>query len=240
MNRKVPLAILCCFLIAFILQGTLKLCGVFVFDKALDWDIFRIIDSSIFLYVVYYSIFIFISIYCLSFCLLCKPYSKKWWHYVLIAVVSVAMTLIKRFTLATITNQIIYDIIIYVVLPVIINLTADKDNRLIFNDKVTNVVVITSLQILLYFSYMGLNYWSGMLNSIIATTQYVLQPSAMFLIITEVYIGLGLLMLSSNAIISQIKQGGANMFFPVNLSTEEAKEKELEELKEKQENKEKK
>ena len=45
-NSKVPIAILSCFLIAFILQGILKISGVFIFEKALDWEIFKIIDNS--------------------------------------------------------------------------------------------------------------------------------------------------------------------------------------------------
>ena len=82
-NHKVPSAILSCFLIAFIIQGVLKLSGIFVFDKALDWDIFKIIDNNKFLYVVYYSILIFIVEYCLSFALTTKCYSKKWYHTVI-------------------------------------------------------------------------------------------------------------------------------------------------------------
>ena len=44
-NNKVPIAILSCFLIAFILQGVLKISGILVFEKALNWEIFDIIDT---------------------------------------------------------------------------------------------------------------------------------------------------------------------------------------------------
>jgi hypothetical protein len=66
-NKKVPIAILSCFLIAFILQGILKISGLFVFEKALNLEIFNIIDNSILFQIFYYSLLSFISIYCLSF-----------------------------------------------------------------------------------------------------------------------------------------------------------------------------
>ena len=56
LNKKVPLAILCCFLIAFLIQGILKLSGVFIFEKVLDWDIFSIIDSNLWLNILFNSI----------------------------------------------------------------------------------------------------------------------------------------------------------------------------------------
>lgn len=72
-NNKVPIAVLSCFLIAFIIQGILKLCGIFVFEKALDLDIFKLIDNNLWLQIIYYSLIVFATMYCLSFSLTSRP-----------------------------------------------------------------------------------------------------------------------------------------------------------------------
>lgn len=236
MNKKVPFAILSCFLIAFVLQLALKMCGVFIFEKALSWDIFRIIDSNIILNTFYYSIFVFVAMYCCSFALSTKPYSTKIWHYIVLAGVSIGVTFVKNFTPLNITLQFIYDILCYILVPLLINLTLRKEDKIIISDKLTNVVVLVSMQTLMYFVYLGLCYWSSMACSLIPITQVVLYPSTMFLIYFEVYFGLALLMLCMNVVIKEAK----NMHFPVNIGSDEAKAKELKEHKEKLENKKKK
>lgn len=240
MNRKVPLAILCCFLITFILQGTLKLCGVFVFEKALDWDIFRIIDSSQVLTIIFYSIINLIAVFCFSFTFTSNPYSKKWWHYVIMVGVTVPITALRCKVQMNIPLGTLFDIINYIILPIAINLSTSKEYRVYSKSKLTNCVTISSLQILLYITYLGLNYWSGLLNEVSSAFQHILYASSNFLIILEVYIGTALLMLTMNMIISEIKKGGADMFIPMNVASDEAKEKELQEHKEKLENKKKK
>ena len=94
-NSKVPIAILSCFLIAFIIQGSLKLGGILIFEKALDWEIFSIIDNSKILQSIIYPIFTCLNIYCLSFSLSNIPYSRKWFHYVIIIVVGYASTIYR-------------------------------------------------------------------------------------------------------------------------------------------------
>lgn len=229
-NSKVPFAILSCFTIAFVLQGILKLCGVFIFEKALNWEIFTIIDNSKILSVFYFSIYVFITIYCLAFALTNKPYSKKWYHYVILFVASFGSMLIKFYANAMLTNvavDILFDLALYVGVPLLIYFTTPKQDRLFQKNSLTNVVLVITMQMLLYFLYLGLNYWSTILNTIIPETQYLASASSAILVQLEVYIGLGSLMLTMNMLIRNfIKEG--NMWEPINIATEEAKEKELE------------
>ena len=165
-NDKVPMAILSCFLIAFILQGILKISGVFVFEKALDWGIFKIIDNNLWLSIIHYSIIVFITIYCLSFSLTNKPYSKKWYHYVIVAVVSLANTIVKLKWQLPYQAHILFDIFMYIVVPLIIYFTTSKDKRL-FGNSINDIIVSITIQVALYFCYIGLGYWSALLNSIL-------------------------------------------------------------------------
>lgn len=240
MNRKVPFAMLSCFLIAFILQGVLKICGVFVFDKVLDWQIFAIIDNSKILNIIFCIILMFITIYCLSFTFTTKFYSKKWYHYVFL-VVSCAFIIILRLENKNIPfkTQILLDVFIYILVPLIVNFTTPKENRL-FKLDITGIVSTTCLHIMLYFVYLGLTYWSGILSSCIFVEPKYYLSSANFLIKFEVYIGLVLFMLSSNLLINYIKRRALNMMLPFDIANDEAKEKELAEAKAKKENKKKK
>lgn len=205
-NQKVPVALLSCFLIAFVLQGILKLCGVFIFEKALDWDIFRIIDSSKALSIIYYSLLNFIAVYCLSFALTSRPYSKKWYHYLLIFIGSFGTTIFKFLLNTPLQVEFIYDMISYIIIPVIINITTTSDCRMFKLDNITNIILTITLQILLYFSYLGLCYWSTLLNSLILVTQVVVYASTTLLIAFEAYIGLITLMLSLNVFVKLIKK----------------------------------
>ena len=223
-NSKVPSAILCCFAIAFIIQGVLKLSGVFIFDKVLNWDFFKIIDNNLWLEIVYYSIFVFIIIYCLSFSISTKPYSKKWWHYVIIAIASFGITTLKMLLNTTFQLYVLYDIINYILVPFIISIT--NDNEIFKKKSLTNIVLILLMQILLYFCYLGMGYWSSLLSSFVIVEPTVLQSSANFLISMEVYIGLVLIMLSLNLFLRSIK-----MRIPIDIANDEAKEKELERIK---------
>lgn len=235
-NRKVPFAILCCFLIAFILQGILKLCGVFVFEKALDWEIFEIIDNSMWLSIIYYSIIIFIAMYCLSFTLSVRPYSKCWYHYVILVVFAFGITTLKYLTgnasttTGTARIDILYDIILYIFVPLLIYFTTPKRYRLFENMSLRNVVLIIAFQIMLYFIYLGLNYWSVILTSVIPSTQYIVYSASMLLIQLEVYIGLVAIMLSANICLN-IFVKEYNMLKPVNIASDEAKKKEIERIK---------
>ena len=229
-NEKVPFALLSCFLIAFVLQGILKLCGIFVFEKALDWDIFNIIDSNNIINIIYSSILMFITICCLSFTFTTRFYSTKWYHYIIIEVVSLVTIILRIYnTNISFSNNTLLDILIYIVVPIIINFTTNKRNRL-FKLNGTGIIVTISLHIMLYFVYLGLTYWSGILSSfIIIRPEYYLSAIA-FLLRLEVYLGLILFMLSSNFLINFIK-GGGGMILPFDIANDEAKEKELEEQK---------
>lgn len=226
-NSKVPSAILICFLIAFVVQGGLKLGGVFVFEKALDWQIFTIIDNSRVLQTIYYSIIVMIIVYCLSFVFTSKPYSKKWYHYVIIVVAAVGFTTFRLNDLDY-KIEILCDICLYVIIPFVINLTTEKEDKLL-EVNLFNVLLTLSIQIGLYFSYLGLTYWSSLLSSICIQNIIYLPASTNFLIQFEKYIGLIALMLSVNILIKRIKE----MIKPIDIASDEAKEKELKRIKEK-------
>lgn len=234
-NNKVPIAILSCFLIAFILQGVLKISGILVFEKVLDWEIFIIIDSNFILQVIYYSVFLFISIYCLAFSLTSKPYSRKWYHYIIILATAMVTTIVRLKVRTDYKVDILIDILIYLLVPFIINITTESKDRLSFTS-VDNIIISLSMQIALYLCYIGLNFWSGLLTSIIAIDNLMLSASANFLVQLEVYLGLALFMLSINIIIHKIKER-ENMFRPMNIASDEAKVKELEEKKAKKNSK---
>lgn len=234
-NSKVPIAILSCFLIAFIIQGVLKISGIFIFEKALDWEIFKIIDNNAILECIYYSLITFINIYCLSFALTSKPYSNKWYHYIILLIVSFGSTTIKN--LITFTNQIyiIFDVFVYIVVPFIINLTTLKENKILKND-IFGIIITLALNIMMYFCYIGLVYWSNLLTSLLPISPFFISSSTFFLIRLEVYIGLIAFMISMNIVIKEIiemKKIIRNINLPVDIASDEAKIEELENLKNK-------
>lgn len=220
-NSKVPVAILSCFLIAFILQGVLKLCGVLVFEKALNWDIFNIIDKYKSLQIIYYSIFSFIVIYCLSFSMTAKPYSNKWWHYLIILITSIGLILIREYVAISMQINIVLDVIAYSIVPSIINITMNRRDRL-FDNNTFGVISTLTIHILLYFCYLGLGYWSNMLNSILPVNSLWHSSSRFFLIKLEVYVGLVAFMLTTNETIKYTRRYN-NMDMPVDIATKKAK-----------------
>lgn len=205
-NNKVPVAVLSCFLIAFILQGVLKISGVFIFEKALTWEIFEFIDNHQWATLIYQCLINIIAVYCMSFALTSSPYSKKWYHYVLMLTLSCGITILRTLVLTPMYLEYILDIVLYVLLPVFINVTSSPKYRLFDVLNVGNVVTLTSVQISLYLAYLGLCYWSSMLSSFIIMSQIILYSSAYFLIFFEMYIGLVLMMLSLNIFISNQKK----------------------------------
>ena len=235
-NKKVPLAILSCFLIAFIIQGCLKLCGILVFEKALDWEIFNVIDNNKILQVIIYPIFVCLAIYCLSFALTTKPYSTKWFHYVLIIVFGYGSTIYR--TLITDYSyriDIIIDVVIYIVLPFIINITSSNDKKL-FKSNVYGIITSLAIHIIMFCAYLGLCYWSSLLTSLLIINPVYLSSSTNFLIGIELYIGLIAFMLSMNSLTNYVKEV-KNMIRPFNMASEEAKLKEIEEIENKKEGK---
>jgi hypothetical protein len=234
-NERVPMAILSCFLIAFILQGILKISGVFVFEKALTWEIFNIIDNNMWLQIIYYSLIVLITTYCLSFALTIKPYSKKWYHYVILICASVTITTIRLYVKISYELNIILDILIYVCIPLLINLTTCLKDRL-FNNSVSHIILTITIQISLYFCYLGLGYWSTLLTSILPLNTMWLTASQMFLTQIEMYIGIITFMLSMNFLIKYIKEN-IIMRMPVDIASDEAKKKELEDKKTKNKSK---
>lgn len=232
-NYKVPFAVLSCFLITFILQGILKLCGIFVFEKALDWQIFGIIDNTLWLQIIYYSLAVIIICYCLSFSLTDKFYSKKWYHYLIIVLCSVGVTTLRlMLTTLSFPIQILLDILIYVVVPSVVYFTTPKENRMIGNG-LFGVVVSIAFHIMLYFIYLGLNYWSGVLSSFIFIKPEYANSVSLFLVKLEVYFALFSFLLSTNIIVKVIKRRNTDMQLPVDIASEEAKAKALKERAEK-------
>lgn len=205
-NNKVPIAILSCFLIAFILQGVLKLSGILVFEKALDWEIFSVIGKHKSLQLIFYSCFNILTVYCMSFALTSKPYSKKWYHYIIILLFAVGVTAFRMFGKYTQQVNILLDVLLYVVIPFAINITTDKSDRLFTNVNVFAVVTTLTMNIFIYLFYLGLNYWSGLLNSILVLNPLWVSSSALFLVQIEVYIGVITFMLSVNMLIKYIKE----------------------------------
>ena len=236
MNKKVPMAIFSLFMVAFVLQVILKLSGVFIFDKALNWEVFGFIDNNLWLAIPYYSVFVFLPMYCLSFTLTRKPYSNKWYHYLILVVISAGVTtfklLVKFDTKTTLLIDIIIDLIIYIGVPILIHFTHNKNNRLFETLNITNIIIVIASQILIYFAYLGLNYWSLLLNSFIPTDQIFLYASSALLVQMEVYMGLVMLMLSINILIERFKKEG-NMVRPINVATDKAKEEELKKVQDK-------
>jgi hypothetical protein len=204
-NNKVPIAILSCFLIAFILQGVLKLSGILVFEKALDWEIFSVIDKNKWLGIVYNSLLNLIPIYCLSFALTNKPYSKKFYHYILIVATTFGMISLRTFVNLSIQHHIIVDVFAFIFVPFIINMTTNSKERL-FNRDLSGIIMTLTFNIILYFCYLGLGYWSGVLTSLVPINPMWLTSSANFLIQFETYTGLVGLMTSSNILINYLRK----------------------------------
>ena len=204
-NSKVPIAILSCFLIAFILQGILKISGVFIFEKALSWEIFKIIDSCFWAQVIFYSFIVFIVVYCLSFTMTSRAYTDKWYHYLIIIIPVNIITYIRWVRIIDIRLDILFDIILYIIIPFIINLTTQNKYRL-FKRDLFGIILTLSIQIILYFCYLGLKFWSSLLTSILILNTITVPVSTHFLIQIEVYIGLIGAMLSMNMLIKYIKR----------------------------------
>ena len=219
-NEKVPVAVLSCFLIAFILQGLLKICGVFVFEKALDWSVFKIIDNTLWLQIIYYSLIVLIIIYCLSFSLVKKPYSKKWYHYVIMVLGAFGITCIKFLLKTPIELEFVFDSVAYVLIPAIITLTTNKDDRVLGENTVYHIVVTFALHILLYFGYLGLTYWSNLLCSIHPYIKVKISASNAFLTRLEVYVALFALMLSPKKFSKKMED---NMNWPIDIASRKAK-----------------
>lgn len=205
-NSRVLVAILSCFLIAFILQGVLKISGVFIFEKALDWEIFHIIDNNKILNVFFQCILNIIAIYCVSFALTSKPYSNKWYHYIFILLPSIIITTIRTLILTPMYLEYIFDILLYIIIPIVINLTSNKEHILFKKRNFDSIIITISVQILLYFCYLGLCFWSNLLNSLIPVIQNCPLSSTMFLIYFEFYIALIALMLTFNITIKYINK----------------------------------
>ena len=229
-NYKVPIAVLSCFLIAFIIQGVLKLCGVFVFEKALDWEIFKIIDNTLWMQIIYYSLIMFATTYCLSFAMTNKIYSKKWYHYLILVLASFGVTSLRLLVPLSYQIHLTLDVLIYIIVPAIINITTSSEDKLLKNN-LFGIIITISNQIILYFAYLGLCYWSNVLTSLLPIDPVWLPASTNFLVQLEVYIGLISATISLNCLVSRIK--GVKMNLPINIASEEAKAKALKERAEK-------
>lgn len=114
------------------------------------------------------------------------------------------------------------DIVLYIIIPFIISITIEKDDRLFSEYNVFGIVSTLTINIALYLCYLGLTYWSGILNSLFATSTLWLNSSTMFLINFEIYIGLITFMLSINILIVKLKEK-KTMFMPVNIASKKAK-----------------
>ena len=203
-NDKVPVAILSCFLIAFVIQGILKISGVFIFEKALSWEIFKVIDENTWLQVSYYSIINLINVYCLSFALTTKCYSKNIIDYLIIIITTFGITACRILIKTPFFMEYIYDAVLYIIVPVIISLKTKQKYKLQNNNFISIINIIT-IHIMLYFCYLGLGYWSGLTSSIITEKQIIIYASSIFLVQFERYIGMVLMMLSLNNFIKIIK-----------------------------------
>ena len=132
-------------------------------------------------------------------------------------------------------THIILDVFVYVVIPLIIKFTLDKKDRLLENN-LFNYILIVTIQIGCYFCYLGLEYWSSLLCSLLPINPEWVTSSTMFLLQLEEYIALVSFMLGTTLLV-KLKKGENNMHLPVNISTEEAKVKELQDKKAKKNSK---
>ena len=130
---------------------------------------------------------VFTITYCLSFSLTSRPYSNKWYHYVILAISSIGITVLRLLVPLSYVVQIVIDLFIYIIIPIIINLTSDNECRLL-NKNIFNIILIITIQCGLYFCYLGLTYWSCLLNSMLITTPLFTTASRQFLVGLEVYI----------------------------------------------------
>ena len=219
-NNKVPIAILSCFLITFIIQGILKLSGVFVFEKAIDWEIFKIIDDTLWLKIIHYSLIMFVTMYCLSFVFTNKAYSTKWYHYIILVIGAFGITTLRLLVSLSNQIQIILDTISYIVIPYIICLTTQEKDRL-FKNNLFGIVITLALQIMMYFAYLGLGYWSALLCSLYPICPTWVSSSANFLMQLEIYIAIISFLISGNMLVKYLK--GDNMFLPINIASKKAK-----------------
>lgn len=196
-KNKIAVATLACFLVAFVAAYALKILGIFIFEKALDWQIFKIIDENRFLLIAFYTVLTFGIMYCLTFAPSGKLYSKIWWHYVILAATSIGTVLGRLYFVPVPQAHFIYDIIAYIGIPIIFNI-------FIFKTIDKMVAIVTS--IFLYFCFAGMTDWSNMLNELLDI--YITNPpaSTYMLIYTEVLIGLGLILLSGNYAINYLKE----------------------------------
>ena len=121
----------------------------------------------------------------MSFILTNKPYSDKWYHYALIIIISYFITWIRTTYNLSYAMHTILDIIGYVIVPFIINLTNNNKNKL-FNNNYASIVITLSLQVVFYFCYLGLTYWSSLLTSLIVINPMFVSTSRSFLIFFEV------------------------------------------------------
>ena len=169
---------------------------------------------------------VFVIVYCLSFSLTNKPYSNKWYHYLIIVLSSICITSIRWLIVLEYRLEIVCDVILYIIVPFTINMTTSEKDRLL-GKNLSNIILTLSIQIGLYFCYLGLGYWSGLLTSICFTHTITVPASTNFLMQFEKYIGIITFMLSMNMLIKRIKV----MVRPIDIASDEAKEKELEEIK---------
>ena len=160
--------------------------------------------------------------YCLSFSLTSRPYSKKWFHYVILTISSIGITILRLLVSLSYIVQIVIDLFIYIVVPIVINLTSSNEDRLL-KKNVFNVVLTITIQCGLYFCYLGLTYWSCLLNSMLITTPLFVTASRQFLVRLEVYLGLFAFMLGMNLTIKNLK--GDKRLLPVDIATDVAKNK---------------
>ena len=168
-----------------------------------------------------------VCVYCLCFALTTKWYSKKWYHYVAIFGICLINTIVKLNFTISFVGHMLFDILLYILLPLFINITTNAKDKLL-KKSLFDIVLLITLQISLYFYYLGLGYWSGLLTSYLPQIPTLLSASTNFLIRLEMYIGVVMIMLSMNMVIRKIKE--VNMYIPMDIASDEAKIKELEEL----------
>jgi|GEM_PF-5130821 len=193
-KHKVATAFLVCFLTAFTSLYLLKIIGVPIVNEAvLNSGFFRFIDERKWLLVIYFCVLNLIGAYCLCFAMNDKPYSKVWWHYLVIVVPTILVTLGRIYLMPISQMDIVYDIILYIILPIFFAFFINKNNH-----NIKNKVILLLFTLILYFYFIGTTWWSAILNGYIYCENAPPAISSTFLIFLEVYIGLGLLVAAMN------------------------------------------
>lgn len=203
-KHKVAMSVFCCFLVAFVTLYAIKIFGVFLFGDLIAWSIWETIDSIKWLSIIYYCFWSILCTYLFVFTLNDKPYSKTWWHYIFIVIIPILCVLGRTYFIPFTQMEFLYDIIQFILTPLLFWFILQKG----YKENILYKFAIIILNIIMYFYYLGVKYYSRTVNQLTTLAFTQTTASAHFLINMEIYFGIMLLMILSNLTINYIKESG--------------------------------